>query len=132
VELLQRYGLLDEQARLLAPALSVRATYKVRWNMLHGLVPDAELAPEELCAYEGWIALHADAAPPARRLRAAEAYAGAGCRHGKQALAQWRFLAGDVEGGFPLMREVYETTSSLRARNLALFMLASAPSGLSP
>ena len=123
-ELMRRYGMMEEGGRMIAPEQVVRAMYAARWNMLHGLEPAHAFSEQELCAYLGWIALHAASAPPERRLAAAEGFARAGCRYGAETLAQWQFLEGRLDEGLASMQAIYEENGSLRARNLALHMLS--------
>lgn len=58
---LLQHGYVTPDGALLAPALSVRATYKVRWNMIFGYAPSAGLSRIERLAYEGFRALEARA-----------------------------------------------------------------------
>lgn len=124
VELMCRYGALDSRGRNLAPSLTIRAMYAARWNLMLGFEADYLFSQAEVCAYSGWIALHATDVEGSRRLMAAERYAAAECPYGHQAVAQWRFLQGQMNAGLEAMRALYEAGGSLRVRNQALHMLA--------
>jgi hypothetical protein len=54
-----RHGYLTPDGSALAPELSLRATYKVRCNLMFGLSPHAGLSRIEQLAYEGYRALEA-------------------------------------------------------------------------
>jgi hypothetical protein len=62
-----RHGYLAPDGTALAPELSLRATYKVRCNLLFGLSPHAGLSRIEQLAYEGYRALEAQQLPEEER-----------------------------------------------------------------
>lgn len=117
--LLIAYGYLSPSGQLLAPELSVRATYKVRWNMLFGLPATAELSRIELCAYEGFRGLEARGMPPELRVQALQELARAGGSQAREALAILNADNGAPAKLLALVRSP-EHGSRLRLRNMAL------------
>lgn len=122
--LLATHGYLSSDGTLLAPELSVRATYKVRWNQLFGRPTSEGLSRVERCAYEGFRGLEAQQIPPAIRDRALREYASLGCAHGTEALAIW--LAQNQEPAL-LIDLAREQRAPMRVRNMALTFLRPAP-----
>ena len=118
------YGYMTPEGDLLAPALTIRAMFKVRWNMIFHAPPTAALSPIELYAYEGFRALEAKNLPPELRYRALYELirAGGGLR-AERALAI--FQAENGKGG-PLLARVQGSANEagqLRLRNMALTAL---------
>lgn len=119
------YGYISPEGGLLAPELTVRTMFKVRWNMIFtDQGPTAGLSPIELYAYEGFRALEAEMLPP--HVRVAALYelirAGGGLR-AERALAIVQ--AANGKGG-PLLARVQNSeqeSAQLRLRNMALSVL---------
>lgn len=65
-----RHGYIAPGGTWLAPELSLRATYKVRVNLLLGLPPTAALSRIEQLAYQGYRAFEARELPPEARSQA--------------------------------------------------------------
>jgi len=120
--LLAQYGYTDARGVLLAPALSVSAIYKARFNVLAGRAPATGLSAIELQAYEGWNALHAGGLVPERRAEAARTFRDAGGAHGAEALAIWLYHGGARELSLELLQRGADE-GVLRMRNMALFAL---------
>jgi hypothetical protein len=119
------YGYISPEGGLLAPELTLRAMFKVRWSMIFSdAEPTAGLTPIELYAYEGFRALEAEQLPP--HVRVAALYelirAGGGLR-AERALAIVQ--AANGKGG-PLLARVQNSeqeSAQLRLRNMALSVL---------
>jgi hypothetical protein len=120
------YGYISPEGSLLAPELTVRAMFKVRWNMIFlRKQPTHGLSPIELYAYEGFRALEAEQLPPHVRMTALYELirAGGGLR-AERALAI--FQAANGKGG-PLIARVQNSeqeSGQLRLRNMALSLTA--------
>jgi len=125
--LLMTHGYLAPTGELLAPDPSVRATYKVRWNMLSGRPPMEGLAALESLAYEGFRALEARAIPPDVRSRSLIEFARLRGKHAGEALAIWRAQLGQPAQLIELGSSA-EQPPALRIRNMALGFLGPAPS----
>lgn len=123
-DLLMQHGYLSLGGRFLAPALSVRATYKGRWNMIFGRAPSFDLSPIERLAYEGFRGLEARNMPEDQRGLALAAYAEAGGRRGAEALAIWAAFRGQSGALVERGRSSGVVTTELRLRNMALGVLA--------
>lgn len=74
--------------RLVAPAFVVRVLYAARWNVICRLPPTSGFGREELRAYYGWFALHAEDARPERRLDALRRFAALGDARDRLAAAE--------------------------------------------
>jgi hypothetical protein len=120
-ELLQRYGVTDVGGRLLAPELTLRAAYKVRWNIVHDLPQLASLSEVERRAYTGFLALHAKAAPDVRTSMAVEFAAAHGSRS-TEAVAYWLAQGGLLRSALRTYERAYEMAPSLHVRNMRLFV----------
>jgi hypothetical protein len=123
-DLLTQHGYLWVGGRLLAPALSVRATYKGRWNMIFGRAPSFDLSPIERLAYEGFRGLEARNMPEEQRGLALAAYAEGGGRRGAEALAIWAAFSGQSAALVERGRATGFASTELRLRNMALGVLA--------
>ncbi len=126
-QLLVANALTDAEGTLLAPELSLRASYKARFNLIHGLTLTRDFSAIERQAFEGWIALHAGAATNERRVQAARAFYLAGGRRSAQALSIWLHHGGNRAEAGVLMRRAYDQGHELFVRNYALGMGARAP-----
>jgi hypothetical protein len=115
------HGYIAPNGTWLAPELSLRATYKVRLNLLLGLAPTAALSHIEQLAYQGFRAFEAQALPPELRVEAFEellqlAPDDARAREG------WliaRAEAGDGRALLAYLRSAQGEHASLRLRNSA-------------
>jgi hypothetical protein len=123
-DILVEHGYLSSGGRLLAPELSVRATYKARWNMIFGRAPNFDLSLLERRAYEGFRALEARHMPLEQRGLALSEFAAAGGAQAQEALAIWRALNGDGDALIELGRSTGVASSELRLRNMALGVLS--------
>jgi hypothetical protein len=123
-QLLLQHGYLATSGRLLAPELSVRATYKGRWNMIFGRAPSFDLSPIERLAYEGFRGLEARNMPEEQRGLALAAYAEAGGRRGAEALAIWGAFSGQSAALVERGRATGFASTELRLRNMALGVLS--------
>ena len=123
-DMLRTYGLFDAEGRMLAPELSVRAMAKARWNMVHGLPTKAGLTTIEVQAFEGFIALHAGAAPSDRRAEAARAFYEAGGHRSAQAYATWLFQGGHANEALGTMRRAHALRPELATRNYTIGIAA--------
>jgi hypothetical protein len=107
-----------------APQLVLRTLYKVRFNLIVDQAPDFSLSEVERMAYQGWIALHAEALPVERRLRALGAYAkvaGPGSTsHVKEAEGVLLYRAERYPEALRALTEARTRTGSIRLRNYAL------------
>lgn len=125
-DLLHTYGVAAEDRSLIAPELCLRANFKARWNLIHGLPITGDFSPIENQAFEGWIALHANEAPDARRFQAARAFHAAGGHRGAQALATWLYRVGRVSEAVVLMKREHAARGELFTRNYGLGLAAAA------
>jgi hypothetical protein len=123
-DLLMQHGYLSVGGRFLAPALSVRATYKGRWNMIFGRAPSFDLSPIERLAYEGFRGLEARNMPEEQRGLALAAYAEGGGRRGAEALAIWGAFSGQSAALVERGRATGFASTDLRLRNMALGVLS--------
>lgn len=119
VRMMERYDMARD-GRQTAPAFVVRTALKARWNAVHGRALTEGLAPIELQAYWGWLALHATSAPPDRRLEALERYEAAGGPNAAEARGVLLFEAGDMAGAREAFEAAHAATGSFRLRNHAL------------
>lgn len=113
---LERHAVTYEGIEI-APHFVMRTLYKARWNIAMGLLPDYRLAPVEMQAYHGWLALHATNLGPEPRLLALLQYAAAGGRHVAEARAALSFLSNDYKQAVASLEQAYQETPSLRLRN---------------
>jgi hypothetical protein len=123
-DLLTQHGYLSLRGRLMAPALSVRATYKGRWNMIFGRAPSFDLSPVERLAYEGFRALEARNMPIEQRALAISEFADARGRRSAEALAIWSAFTGRADALVAHARANDLVSTELRLRNMALGALA--------
>jgi hypothetical protein len=128
-ELFLQHGYLAASGRLMAPELSVRATYKGRWNMIFGRAADFDLSPIERLAYEGFRALEARNMPSDQRGQALAEFARAGGRRGAEALAIWSAFSGNARELVERARAGNVASSELRLRNMALGVLSARSAG---
>jgi hypothetical protein len=112
----ERYDV-TKRGRLRAPRFVLRTLYKARWNAVCQLVATWQLAPVELRAFHGWLALGADSAALADRAAALESYAAAGGVRVTEARAGLAWRGGDGARAEELYGQVLTATSSLRFRN---------------
>jgi len=119
-DLLQSYGILDARRQLVAPELCLRASFKARWNLMLGLPITQDFATVEVQAFEGWIALHANAAPTERRLQAARAFHLASGHRSALAFATWLFTAGHSNEARVMLQKAYSLRPELFTRNFQL------------
>ena len=118
------YGYITPEGHLLAPELTLRAMFKVRWNMIFHAPPTASLSAIEAYAYEGFRALEATNLPPELRFAALYEWirAGGGLR-AERALAILQAASGKAG---PLVARVQGSeneAAQLRLRNMALTAL---------
>lgn len=118
------HGYMSPGGRLIAPELSVRATYKARWSMIFGRGPSVDLSPVERIAYEGFRGLEARHMPSEQRGLALSEFAKAGGRHGPEALAIWNALNGQPALLIQRGRSTGLVSTELRLRNMALSVLS--------
>ncbi len=117
-----RYGLRAESGRALAPQASVRAAYKMRWNMVHGRPQDEGLHRVEQQAFFGFLALHARSLPLPERANAAQAFYRLGGQRSAETYAVFLFQGGREAEGLDLMERAFEQRGELRLRNMTLAM----------
>ncbi len=117
-----RYGLRDIEGQLLAPALSLRAAYKVRWNMVHARPNDEGLSRAERQAFFGFLALHARSLPLPERASAAQAFYNVGGQRSGEAYAVFLFQGGRPEEALTVMQRALSQRDELRLRNMTLGM----------
>lgn len=124
------YGYISPEGSLLAPRLSIRAMFKVRWNMVFGQPPTSGLSAIELYAYEGFRALEAEEMPA--ELRYAGLYelirAGGGVR-AERALAILQAAGGKAGPLIARVQNSEKEAAQLRLRNMALGLLPAAQLG---
>jgi hypothetical protein len=114
---LDRYSA-RRDGRLSAPPLVVRSLFKARWNAVHGLPPTTGLAPLELHAYWGWLALEATEVDPARRLDALGQYHRVADHPVPEAEATLLYLVGDGDRAAAVFAEIQrQRGTNLRLRN---------------
>jgi hypothetical protein len=116
------YGYISPEGSLLAPALTVRSMFKVRWNMIFMEGPPTRgLSPIELCAYEGFRALEAQNMPAHLQFEALYelSRAGGGLRV-ERALAVLQAVHGKAGPLSARVQHSAEEAAQLRLRNMAL------------
>jgi hypothetical protein len=101
----------------IAPHFVLRTLYKARWNIAVGLAPDYKLAPVELQAYHGWLALHATNLGPEPRAHELRDYAAAGGRQVSEARGVLAFLSHDYKDSVAALEQAEKESPSLRLRN---------------
>jgi hypothetical protein len=116
-------GLRRQDGLWLAPELSVRAAYKIRWNLVHSRPTNEGLLPIERQAFEGFVALHGRAQSPRERAGAAHSFYEAGGKRAAEANAVWLYQGGLTELGLALLARAQEQRDELRTRNMRLGML---------
>jgi len=116
-----QHGYLAPDGSLLAPVLSLRATYKVRCNMVFGLAPDAGLSRIERLAYEGYRALEARNLPDEVRTEALQQLLRLAPDDARfqQAWLIWQARAGSVGPLQQYLGTAEGQAASLRLRNMA-------------
>lgn len=112
----ERYDV-TKRGRLRAPRFVLRTLWKARWTAVCQLAPTWRLAPVELRAFHGWLALGAESAALTDRVTALEAYAAAGGVRADEARAGLAWRAGDGARAEELYGAVLARTGSLRIRN---------------
>lgn len=117
--MLERYSLVRDGRRV-APPFVVRVLYAARWNAVHGLATTDGMAPVELRAYWGWLALHATGTDPGRRAEALRLYGEAGGARVAEARGVLAWEMGQYDVAAASFMEAYETSGSIRLRNHAL------------
>lgn len=121
-DFLLEHGYVTRDGALLAPELSVRASYKVRWNMIFEMEPTAGLSSIEQRAYHGFRALEAQAVPDLTRHEAFVALLQQGRDPRiEQAAAIWQARVGQRRALVPYLEDPHAT---LRLRNMALGVVA--------
>jgi hypothetical protein len=118
----ERYGLIDAEGRLLAPELTVRTAYKVRWNLAYVRPAYDQLTEIEQQAYAGFFALHSAALAPAQRAEMARDFERAHGQHSREAFAIWLYQGDLLERSEAMLLSSYELRSELRVRNMELFV----------
>lgn len=122
-DILNTYAFVRDGIQL-APDISVRSAYKVRWNIIHKQDTQAGLANVEVQAFEGWIALQAGSTVPvSRRRQAVRRYAKANGPNAREAEAALLFLTGNKEAALAAYRGLFDATGSVRFRNHAMAAL---------
>ncbi len=124
--MLRTYGVVDDEGRLLAPELSLRAAFKARWNLILGLKANAGFSAIEVQALEGFVALHAGAAPPARRAHPARDFFAAGGHRAAEAYAIWLYHGGRVRDALTMMKRARVVRPELATRNFEIGIAAAA------
>jgi hypothetical protein len=115
------YGYMTKEGRLLAPALTVRTMFKVRWNMIFGEPVTAGLSQIELFAYEGFRALEVDDMPADMRFAALyELIRAGGGLSAERALAILQAAGGKAGPLIARVQNSEQESRLLRLRNMAL------------
>lgn len=122
-EQLLEHGYMTEGGTLLAPELTVRATYKVRLDMLFAQPVASQLTAIERSAYEGFRALEATHVPDDVRQQALLEFRKLKGPHVDEALLIWAAKSGKPEPFIALLRESPEASKKLRLRNMAVTAL---------
>lgn len=115
------HGYIAPNGSWLAPELSLRATYKVRLNLLLGVAPSAGLSRIEQLAYQGFRAFEAQALPAELRVEAFEELLRL-TPNDARAREGWliaRAEAGDGRALLAYLRSPDGASASLRLRNSA-------------
>lgn len=115
-DLLEHYGV-TTRGKLAAPRFVMRTLYKARWNAIVQLDPTFRLAPVELRAYHGWLALCAPEVAPADRAAALDRYARVGGTRVGEARAVLAWQAADFDRADELFGAAYLATGSVRMRD---------------
>lgn len=121
---LSRWGAIVEGRRV-ASEYVIRALFAARWNVAHGRPASSGFGRLRLRAYEGWLALHGEAASPELRADALDAYEAAGGSDADEARAILAWRAGDRASAAAAFGALYERTGNLRFRNHQAAALAS-------
>ncbi len=116
-------GLRAKEGTWIAPELTVRAAYKVRWNLVHGRPRDEGLSRVERQAFHGFLALHGRGLPPTARSESAQEFYDAGGRRSAEAYAVWLFQGGLPEQGLTFLERAMAQREELRTRNMRIAML---------
>lgn len=122
-----QHGYVAQSGNLLAPQLTVRATYKVRWNMLFGYASTAGLSRIERIAYEGFRALEAYAMPEHARYDALKELMRLAPEQFEEAVLIWQAQQGRPGALLEYMDAGAWKSASLRLRNMALSTRRSEP-----
>lgn len=115
---LERWGATVEGRRVASEHV-IRALFAARWNVAHGRPPTDGFGTLRLRAYHGWLALHGDAAPPALRAAALDAYEQAGGEGADEARAVLAWRAGEPDLAAAAFTRAHQRTGNLRMRNHA-------------
>jgi hypothetical protein len=118
------YGYISAEGTPLAPALTLRAMFKVRWNMIFGQAPTAALSQVEIFAYEGFRALEAEHIPLGVRFTALYELirAGGGVR-AERALAILQAASGKAGPLIARVQNSEQESAQIRLSNMALTVL---------
>jgi hypothetical protein len=119
------YGYISPEGSPLAPALTLRTMFKVRWNMIFLERPTRGLSPIELYAYEGFRALETDNMPTGIRVAALYELirAGGGVR-AERALAVLQAANGKAGPLIARVQNSEKEAAQIRLRNMALTVLS--------
>lgn len=121
---LLQHGYVTPDGSWLAPTITLRATYKVRWNMIFGYAPSAGLSRIEQLAYEGFRALEARAVSDQVRFEALRALLALDpSPRTQQAAMIWQAQSGNPRALLRYMDSDAGRTANLRLRNMALSRL---------
>ena len=127
-EVMERYGV-TLRGSLRAPAFVLRTLFKARWNNVVGLAPVWRLSPVEKQAYFGWLAIGAESASNADRLRGLSEYHTAGGAHANEVEGVLAWRTEEYERAGESFRRALDEQFSIRLRNheVAANTLAVAP-----
>lgn len=117
---LERYGVLRE-GKLIAPLFIATTLYKARWNAICARPLTEGFTAVETRSYRGWLAMHAEAAPPPARAAAARALGNL------TALGELALMNKEPEQAASLFFEAYGQTGLIRHRNRGLALSATNP-----
>lgn len=117
------YGYISPEGTVLAPELTLRTMFKVRWNMVFADSATADLKPIERFAYEGFRALEAENMPATVRGAALEELVreGGGLR-AERALAIFQAAIGKAGPLIARVQNSEQEAQQLRLRNMAINM----------
>lgn len=124
--MLERYGV-TVGGEVRAPKRVVRALYLARWNAIHRLELTDGMAREDEQAYWGWLALHAEDAPLARREEAARRFLAAGGHAANEAVGIYALRRGRPTEASERFARAHEMTGSFRVRNHGLAAMSVGP-----
>lgn len=118
-QILAEQGALVNGTRI-APALTLRAIYKARWNGALRRPLTEGLNDIENRAYWGWLALRGVGHALSTRANALDRYASYGGEGTEEALGIFALWQGASDRAASLLDEEHQRTGRLRVRNLAL------------